>query len=83
MLRYGSLAARDRRGRPLSAAIVRGGNGRLAIRVDVSGASYPVTVDPLIQSAKLTSGGPGGALRSGALAISGNTIVAGAWQYPN
>jgi hypothetical protein len=91
VLRYSGLAARDGSGRPLSAAIVRTTGDRVAIRVDVRGAQYPVTVDPLVQSAKLTSGDTAsGALGSsdltsgpGALAMSGNTIVAGASQYPN
>ncbi|HTU94359.1 MAG TPA: putative Ig domain-containing protein [Solirubrobacteraceae bacterium] len=83
VLRYSGLAARDGSGRALSAAIVRAAGHGLAIRVDVRGARYPVTVDPLVQSAKLSSGESGEGLGSGALAISGDTIVAGASEHTN
>jgi hypothetical protein len=76
-LRYDGLVARDQRGRPLAATLVATG-GRLSIDVDVRDASYPVTVDPLVQQAILTSADSGGDLGHSALAISGNTIVAGA-----
>jgi hypothetical protein len=83
VLRYSDLAVVDHAGRALPAMIVSAAGRRLAIRVDVRGARYPVSVDPLVQSAKLTSGDTGGGLGAGALAISGDTIAAGAWQYPN
>ena len=48
------------------------------IRVDDAGARYPIRIDPFIQQAKLTaSDGPGGFLGA-SVAVSGNTIVAGA-----
>jgi hypothetical protein len=83
VLRYGDLTVIDQAGRSLPARIVAATGRGLAIRVDVRGARYPVTVDPLVQSAKLTSGDTGAGLGAGALAISGDTIAAGAWQYPN
>jgi hypothetical protein len=83
VLRYSDLAVVDHAGRSLPARIVSAADHGLAIRVDVRGARYPVTVDPLVQSAKLTSGDTGAGLGAGALAISGDTIAAGAWQYPN
>jgi hypothetical protein len=82
VLSYGGLAIRDAGGGSLRGAIERVGRS-LVIAVDLRGARYPVTIDPLLQSATLTSGDSGGALGSGAVAIDGGTIVAGAWQYPN
>jgi hypothetical protein len=76
-LRYDGLVVRDRTGRPLAARLTAT-DGRLSIDVDISHARYPVTVDPLVQQATLISGDTGGGVGDGALAISGNTIVAGA-----
>jgi hypothetical protein len=79
VLRYSDLSATDRDGRSLAASIIAGGGGRqLGIEVDARGARYPITVDPLIQVAKLTSGDTGGELGAGALAISGDVVAAGA-----
>src|ERR1700722_109950 len=71
VLRYSDLAVVDHAGRSLPATIVSAAGHDLAIRVDVRGARYPVTVDPLVQSAKLTSGDTGAGLGAGARALPG------------
>ena len=76
-LSYRGLMATDARGRALRAWLQLRGR-ELLIRVDDAGARYPITIDPFIQQAKLTaSDGPGGFLGA-SVAVSGNTIVAGA-----
>jgi hypothetical protein len=77
-LAYRGLVASDATGRRLPARIelVR---GRLLIRVDDAGARYPLRIDPFIQQAKLTaSDGVAGDVLGYSVAVSGNTIVAGA-----
>jgi hypothetical protein len=73
-LAYRGLAASDARGRSLPAWLQLRGR-QLLLRVSAAGARYPVTVDPFIQQAKLT--GSGGAGIGSAVAVSGDTIVAG------
>jgi hypothetical protein len=46
-LRYGELSARDAGGRPLTSRLALHG-ATVTIEVDTSGASYPLTIDPLI-----------------------------------
>lgn len=46
-LRYGGLSARDASGRTLTSRLALHG-ATVTIEVDTSGASYPVTIDPLI-----------------------------------
>ena len=76
-LSYRGLMASDARGRALRAWLQLRGR-ELLIRVDDAGARYPIRIDPFIQQAKLTaSDGPGGFLGA-SVAVSGNTIVAGA-----
>ena len=59
-LRYRGLAASDATGRALRARLVLDGT-TLLVRVDDGGARYPLTIDPLIEQAKLTaSDGAGG-----------------------
>jgi hypothetical protein len=78
VLRYGALAARDARGRALAAWLVVGRTG-LEIQVADRGARYPVRVDPFIQLAKLTaSDGAAGDQLGSSVAVSGDTVVAGA-----
>ena len=56
VLRYGQLEARDARGVRLASAM-RVVRGQVLLDVDVRGAAYPLSVDPLIQSApKLVEG---------------------------
>ena len=80
VLRYSGLTATDARGRTLPSAMsVRG--GRPYLTIDATGAQYPITIDPLVQLAKLTaSDGAGGDSlgQAGAIAVSGNTIAIGA-----
>jgi hypothetical protein len=79
-LAYRGLAASDARGRPLPAWL--GLQGRqLLLHVQARGARYPLTLDPVIQQARLTASD--GAANDGlgysvAISANGNTIVAAA-----
>ncbi|MGO9646454.1 MAG: hypothetical protein ACLPOO_00225 [Terriglobales bacterium] len=77
-LRYGGLAVRDATGRTLPAWLELKGS-ELHLRVRDAGACYPVVVDPVVQLAELTaSDGVDGDSLGISVAISGNTVVAGA-----
>jgi hypothetical protein len=77
-LRYAGLTAYDAAGKQLPAWLELRG-AKLLLRVDDSTAAYPVVVDPIVQLAKLTaSDGMDGDQMGISVAISGNTIVAGA-----
>jgi hypothetical protein len=77
-LRYGGLVASDARGRALRSWLELVG-GHVLIRVDDRGAVYPLRVDPFVQQAELTAGdGAADDTLGGSVAVSGNTIVAGA-----
>jgi len=79
-LRYAGLTAYDSAGRELRAWLEVHG-GRLLLRVDDSGARYPIVVDPTVQLAKLTaSDGTTASWFGYSIAISGTTIVIGAPQ---
>ena len=80
-LRYTGLQARDATGRVLRSWLeVRG--ERLLVRVEDSGARYPVEVDPWIQQAELTAAdGAAGDNFGWSVAVSGNTAVVGAPAY--
>ncbi|MET0603852.1 MAG: hypothetical protein ABW167_17845 [Baekduia sp.] len=78
VLRYGDLWAQDAAGRPLAARLepVAGG---LRLAVDVRGARYPVTIDPVYQAAQLlASNGDNGDFFGWRIAMSGDTVVVGA-----
>ena len=78
VLRYGGLMARDAGGRELPVGLSLDGN-RLSLLVDDADAEYPVTVDPFIQKAKLTtSDGAAGDQFGWSVGISGDTVVVGA-----
>ena len=80
VLRYGDLSATDARGRAL-ASVMSVRDGRVLLRVNASGARYPITVDPLVQVAKLTAsdGQASDSLgETGGIAVSVNTVVVGA-----
>jgi hypothetical protein len=80
-LRYGGLTATDARGSVLHSWLTLSG-GLLMLRVNTNGAHYPLRIDPLLQQAELTaSGGQKGDYFGSAVAVSGNTIVVGAYQY--
>jgi len=77
-LRYGGLVASDAHGRALRTWLSLGG-GRVLIHVDDRSARYPLRIDPLIQQAELTASEGAKKEQLGySVAISGNTIVAGA-----
>ena len=82
VLRYGGLTAFDAAGRELPAALEYSAlKKELLIHVNDTGASYPLTIDPWIQSAKLTaSDGIAGDQFGWSVAVSGNTIVVGAYK---
>jgi hypothetical protein len=79
-LHYNGLMAFDATGRTIAAHFTQRGNN-VAIVVDDATASYPLTIDPWVESATLTAAaGAGGDSLGLAVAISadGNTLVAGA-----
>jgi hypothetical protein len=77
-LRYAGLTAYDANGRELQAWLELKGS-ELRLRVRDTGARYPVVVDPVVQLAELTaSDGDDDDFFGISVAISGNTIVAGA-----
>ena len=80
VLRYTGLNARDAGGRELASWMELDGQV-LRLRVDDTGARYPVVIDPFIQVAKLTApnGDPTGYFgASVSISSDGSTIVAGA-----
>jgi len=77
-LRYTAPVASDARGRALPASL-RVSGSRLEISVDDQGARYPLRVDPFVAQGRLTaSDGAAGDDLGFSVAVSGNTIVAGA-----
>jgi hypothetical protein len=78
-LRYASLVAHDARGRALKSWMVAR-PGELLLRVDAAAARYPVTIDPLLEQAKLVpeeGAGPNHFGRSVSLSADGNTALIG------
>jgi hypothetical protein len=81
VLRYRGLTAYDAAGRELHAWLELHGE-QLRLRVDDTGARYPVVVDPFVQQAKLTASDGASSDEFGyAVAISGNTAVVGAENH--
>jgi hypothetical protein len=79
-LRYTGLSAYDTNGRMLQAELAVDGE-RVFLQVDDSGAEYPVVIDPFVQQAKLfASDGKHFDYFGSAVAISGDTIVVGAYH---
>lgn len=79
-LRYMGLTARDADGKPLHAEVQLQGSW-LLLKVDDHGARYPLTVDPLLQLAKLTaSDGEANGQFGYSVSIDGSTLVVGAWD---
>jgi hypothetical protein len=77
-LRYSGLIAVDGAGRELPSWMEVNGK-EVLLRVDDSGATYPVMVDPYVQRAKLTaSDGATNDHLGLSVSISGDTVVAGA-----
>ena len=83
VLRYTGLTATDARGHSLHSWLQLQ-DGRLLLRVDSTGARYPLRIDPLIQQgSKLTANDEGGAGDFGervALSSDGNTALIGGGQ---
>jgi trimeric autotransporter adhesin len=80
-LRYGGLIATDARGRALHSWL-QILPGRLLIRIDDRGASYPLRIDPFVQQAEMTAAhGTRGEELGESVAVSGNTIVVGTPNY--
>ena len=78
-LRYGGLLASDATGRALPAWMERHG-AELWLRVDDAGARYPLLIDPIFEKAKLTASDGACCDTFGyAVAISGDTVVVGAY----
>jgi hypothetical protein len=79
-LRYTGLFATDARGHRLASWLELSG-GRLLVRVQARGASFPITIDPFFQQgSKLTGGEESGAGEFGAsvaLSADGNTAIVG------
>ena len=81
-LRYRGLMATDDAGRELPARLELSG-ATLRLRIDDSGARYPIVIDPFIQKATLVIAHPEGNDHFGfSVAIEGNTIVVGANRPP-
>ena len=78
VLAYRGLTAYDATGRELRAwAQVRG--NELWLRVDDTGAHYPLVVDPFVQQAKLTASAGAAVTGFGvSVGVSGDTVVIGA-----
>jgi hypothetical protein len=73
-LTYADLQATDATGKPLPASLALEGH-ELLLHVRTAGARYPLAVDPLLSSAKLTAASPD---TLGPVAMDGDTIVVGA-----
>jgi hypothetical protein len=79
LLAYRGLVVSDASGRQLHAWLQLDA-GRLLIRVDDADAHYPLKVDPFIQKAKLTAtDGAADDVLGYSVAVSGDTVVAGAY----
>ncbi len=82
VLRYTGLTARDAAGRELRSWLELRGE-RLLLRVEDSGARYPVVVDPWVQQWEMTaSDGAASELFGYSVAVSGSTTVVGAPRHP-
>jgi hypothetical protein len=77
-LSYSGLTASDASGRSLPAWLQLSG-GQLLLDVNAAGARYPLTIDPFVHQAELTaSDGAAGVGFGWSVAVSGDTVVAGA-----
>jgi hypothetical protein len=76
VLRYRALEVRDAHGRLLPSSLALS-ERQLLIRIEASGAAYPLRVDPLIQPASLTATDDP-SLSPTSVAIDGSTVAVGA-----
>jgi hypothetical protein len=76
-LRYRGLTAQDAAGRELRSWLQVDGE-RLWLRVDDTGARYPLVVDPFIEQARLFASDGAAGDRFGGVALDGDTLVVGA-----
>ncbi len=76
-LRYRGLTAHDAAGRALRSWLQVEGE-RLMLRVDDTGARYPLVVDPFIEQARLFASDGAAGDRFGGVALDGDTLVVGA-----
>ncbi len=80
---YRNLTAIDHAGRELSAWLELAKKDALLVRIDDAAAQYPVVIDPFIQKATLVASDPvGNDFFGAAVALSGETIVVGAYRPP-
>jgi FG-GAP repeat len=80
-LRYRGLMATDARGHLLRSWLALD-HGRLLLRVDATGARYPLRIDPFVEQAKLNGNGTGNAFGiTVALSSDGDTALVGNCQY--
>jgi len=80
-LNYNGLAVFDSAGHSVPAQWSSWGNGRLRLQVDEAAAQYPLTIDPVAQQAYLKASNTGAGDEFGyAVAVSGDTVVVGAWR---
>ncbi|MBI4673665.1 MAG: FG-GAP repeat protein [Chloroflexi bacterium] len=85
-LRFTGLTAYDARGSALRARLEvarkneKDESSALRVRVDTRGAQYPIVIDPFVQRAKLVAAdGAANDWFGSAVAISGDTVVVGAY----
>ncbi len=79
VLRYGALSALDARGRSLTSWLALS-PGHVLLRVSTAHARYPISIDPLLEQAKLQPGLHSSGIhfgRSVALSADGNTALVG------
>ena len=80
-LRYRGLVAWDATGRALS-AWWQGQGSEVRLRVDDAGAPYPLSIDPIIEEARLVASDGAANDRFGeAVAVDSDTVVVGAWRW--
>ncbi|QJE94649.1 hypothetical protein [Luteolibacter luteus] len=78
-LTYGGLKAWDADGKKLSVRFEQAGEGDIRILVEDQTARYPITIDPVVQQARLAASNAGLSDYFGsAVATSGNTVVVAA-----
>ncbi|MBI1352848.1 MAG: hypothetical protein GC160_00775 [Acidobacteria bacterium] len=79
VLTYDGLKAWDATGKALPSRMTLAGNGDVLLAVEDRGATYPVTVDPLVQQAYIKASNSGPSDQFGwKMALSGETLVVGA-----